>query len=88
MENVQTNVGVEEADTAEDKNRDKVACTSDGALKAADCATAFADSVMSAVKSAGTDKGKALLSNVDGQAHVCKHTRGRSAMCRHAASRR
>lgn len=58
LENVQTNVGVEEADTAEDKNRDKVACTSDGALKAADCATAFADSVMSAVKSAGTDKGK------------------------------
>merc|ERR1711959_702754 len=58
LENVQTNVGVEGADTAEDKNRDKVACTSDGALKAADCATAFADSVMSAIKSAGTDKGK------------------------------
>merc|ERR1711939_1070928 len=43
---------------AEDKNRGKAACTSDGALKAADCATAFADSMMSAVESAGTDKGK------------------------------
>lgn len=58
LENVQTNVDVEEAETAEDKNRDKVACTPAGALKAADCATAFADSMMSAVESAGTDKGK------------------------------